>query len=151
MGRCLSYTRNHRAKQTTGRWRIFSLSGPLDFFAFNILVPTRKTDGENWYIVLIMDHYSKLANAALTERSTARRFTNIFMLYYTPSFDVPSTDIEDNGPHFTFTAFTELCKEHGDRTVMNIQYQRPVHRHVDCFNATMNSRFRHCVAEQQKN
>lgn len=78
--------------------RLIPPSHHLDFVSINILRPLQKADGENEYIFVMKDLYSKLTKAIPSEKTTATWVANDFMKHWVAKFVLRSAVLTKKAP-----------------------------------------------------
>lgn len=92
--------RNSAETWHKSKLQLFPLVEPVEVETMDLLGPLPKTNDENQFLIVIIERYSKLKRATLTEKSTRTELLTIFLYYLVMPCRIQWNFLIYTGPHF---------------------------------------------------
>jgi len=81
---------------------------PLERVSIDITGPHHKSSRQNQYILTVVDHFSKLAEAFPMRDHTASTVARMSMTHVIPHYGAPKQILSDRGAEFESELFSQL-------------------------------------------
>jgi transposase InsO family protein len=105
---CAQYHRGKPPRQ--GRLQDMSVRGPMDRIAIDITGPHHRSRRGNVYILTMMDHFSKWAEAFAIKHHTVVTVATVLCENVFSRLGMPRQLLSDQGPEFEGHLMKELCR-----------------------------------------
>lgn len=138
--------------QNRGQYRhkrllqIFPAKGPLEFVEMDVFGPLPKTFQENWYVLVVTDHYSKLTIAIPTSESTTSNVANLFLHNSKVLFRIFPYLLTDNIPQFVSKFFQSFSRQLRIKNFPTASYHSKTIAQPNGFNKIIVTRQRNDIA-----
>ena len=145
---CASYHRGtlpRRAELQTPR-----VGEPWERISVDITGPHPKSSKQNQYILTVIDHFSKWAEAIPIRNHTAPVVARALMVHVFSRFGTPLQLLSDRGPEFESELFSELMKWLEIDKIRTTPYKASTNGCVERLHRTMNSMLGKVVSESQR-
>jgi len=116
----------------------------------DITGPRPKASRGNLYILMLVDHFSKWAEAILLPNHTAPVVARALMNQVFVRFGVPRQLLSDRGPEFESVLFSELMRLLQIDKLRTTAYKPSTNGIVERFHRTLNSMLAKVVSESQR-
>ena len=130
--------------------RLFPAKAPLEFVSIDLLGELIRTKRGNWYLLVIVDRFSKLVRTVPMKRITAIEVAKAFVNRWVFVYGQPLTMLSDNGPQFAARLFIDICRILGVKNVFTTTYHPQCNGQVERFNRTIINALRHYLADHPK-
>jgi transposase InsO family protein len=124
-------------KRRRAKMRTAPVGNPLDRVAMDILGPLPLSDNGNRYVIVIMDYFTKWAEAVAIPDQTAITVARAFVTQFVCRLGVPYKVHTDQGPNFESELFREVCKLLGIEKTRTTPYRPQSDGLVERFNSTL--------------
>ena len=98
---------------------------PFQQWCLDILGPLPIEVGQCKFVVVVVDYFTKLAEAEALAKITARKVKNFLWKSVVCRFGVPKALVSDNGKQFNNSAFTSFCTELGIKNYFSAPVSLP--------------------------
>ncbi|GFU11846.1 transposon Tf2-9 polyprotein [Trichonephila clavipes] len=120
---------NYKNALPAGRLIPIASNYPNEIITLDLLGPyPRSRVRRNRYVLVITDHFSKLAEIIPLKKASARVIADNFFDNYISRFGTPIKLISDNGPQFISDIFENLSERLGIRHVKTVVYRPQANR-----------------------
>jgi transposase InsO family protein len=146
---CSRYHRGtlpHRAAMQTP-----AVGEPWERISIDITGPHPKSSRGNIYILTLVDHFSKWAEAMPLSSHTAPVVARALMTHVFSRFGLPKQLLSDRGPEFESDLFCELMKWLEIDKLRTTSYKPSTNGVVERFHRTLNSMLGKIVSDSQRN
>jgi len=116
----------------------------------DITGPHPSSSTSKQYILTLVDHFSKWAEAIPLSNHTAPTVAKALMTHVFSRFGVPRQLLTDRGPEFESTLFTELMRCMDIDKLRTTPYKASTNAVVERFHRTLNSMLGKVVSENQR-
>jgi transposase InsO family protein len=145
---CAQYRRGLAPKQTP--LKPFLAGEVLETVSIDITGPHPRSRRGNEYMVTLVDHFSKWAEAIPLRNHTAQTvawalFSNVFV-----RFGMPLRILTDQGPEFEGQLFSELCRLMDIHKLRTTPYKPSTNAVVERVHKTINSMLAKCIRSDQR-
>jgi len=145
---CARYRRGSAPKQAM--MRTPKVGEPWERVSVDITGPHPKSSRGNVYILTLVDHFSKWAEAIPLPNHTAPVVARALMNQVFVRFGVPRQLLSDRGPEFESVLFGELMKWLQIDKLRTTAYKPSTNGVVERFHRTLNSMLAKVVSESQR-
>ena len=123
-------------------------SRPLQILQLDFVGPVTKSHDNKKYILTMIDHFTKYAQAFATEKCDTNTVINCLEQYFC-IFGVPESIQTDNGTAFKSHNFNSFCDTFGIRAVHSTAYHAQSQGQVEKFNGTLTKMLSNYTGEKQ--
>ena len=123
---------------------------PWERMSIDVTGPHPPSAKGHRFILTLVDHFSKWAEAFAVRKHTAPVIARILVTQVFARFGCPDQILSDQGPEFESELMTELCKELHIDKVRTSPYKASTNGAVERFHRTLNSMLGKVVAENQR-
>jgi len=123
---------------------------PWERISVDITRPHPKSTRQNQYILTVIDHFSKWAEAIPIRNHTAPVVARALMVHIFSRFGVPLQLLSDRGPEFESELFCQLMKWLEIDKIRSSPYKASTNGCVERLHRTMNSMLGKVVSESQR-
>jgi len=116
----------------------------------DITGPHPKSSHGNQYILTVVDHFSKWAEAIPVRNHTAPTVARALMVHVFSRFGAPSQLLSDQGPEFESELFSQLMMWMGIDKLRTSAYKPSTNGIVERFHRTLNSMLAKIISESQR-
>jgi transposase InsO family protein len=149
--RCTNCARFHRGKPPRQTKLKPFLSGePFELTSIDITCPHPTSRRGNQYILTVVDHYSKWAEAFPNCNHHADTVANQLATHVFPRFGIPRRLLSDRGPEFESDLFREVCRLLTIDKLRTTSFKASTNGIVERFHSTLNSCIAKVVDEKQR-
>lgn len=127
-----------------------SVGAPLECIGVDITCPHPLSSNGYRYILTIVDHFSRWAEAYPIRNQEAVTVARVLVNEFISRFGCPRQVITDQGPCFEATLFKELCRRLQIDKTRTTPYKPSTNGAVERFNRTLNSMLGKVVAVHQR-
>ena len=146
--KCACYHRGVIPKQ--GNLKPFLTGAPWERISIDITGKHPKSKRGNEYIMTVVDHFSKWAEAFAIRDHTATTVSRILVKEVISRFGCPLQILTDQGPEFESLLFKQLCDGLQIDKIRTSSYKPSTNATVERFHRTLNSMLAKCVSETQR-
>ena len=136
-------------KRRRAKMRLAPVGNPIDRVAIDIFGPLPPSDSGNRYIIVIMDYFTKWAEAIAIPNQEAITVARAFVTQFVCRLGVPYKVHTDQGPNFESALFKEVFKLLGIEKTRTTPYRPQSDGMVERFMSTMASMVAMYVANDQ--
>lgn len=129
--------------------KLFSLEAPMTFVTMDILEPLPKTKSGIKFIIVMMDHYSKLARGIWTRKTTTTDAARIFVEVLVMPYGIPDRLLTGRGQQFLGKVFNAVCVSLGTRPMKMAAFRPQTNRKTEWYNKNVVGRLCHFISENQ--
>jgi transposase InsO family protein len=121
---------------------------PSELVTTDIMGPLPKTKGGNFYVLVVIDHFTKWVELYALPEITSKTVANRLMLFFF-RYGIPDTLLSDQGTNYQSEVMVELCE------LLDIHKVRTSPYHPECdglterFNRTLQAMIQCYVADHQ--
>lgn len=123
---------------------------PWERVSVDITGPHPRSSTGKQYILTLVDHFSKWAEAIPISNHTAPTVAKALMTHVFTRYGVPRQLLTDRGPEFEGVLFTELMQHMGIDKLRTTAYRASTNGAVERFHRTLNSMIGKVVSETQR-
>mgnify|MGYP003389980841 FL=1 len=123
---------------------------PWERVSIDITGPHPRSKKGNEYILTMIDHFSKWAEAFPIRAHTAPTVAKLLVTQVFSRFGCPKQILADQGPEFESQLIAELCKNLGIDKVRTSPYKASTNGAVERFHKTLNSMVGKVASENQR-
>ena len=123
-------------------------SRPLQILQLDFVGPVTKSHDNKKYILTMIDHFTKYAQAYATEKCDTNTVINCLEQYFC-IFGVPESIQTDNGTAFKSHNFNSFCDTFGIRAVHSTAYHAQSQGQVEKFNGTLTKMLSNYTGDKQ--
>ena len=123
---------------------------PWQKISIDITGPHPKSAKQNQYILTVVDHFSKWAEALPLRNHTAPTVARALMVHVFSRFDTPSQLLSDRGPEFESELFSQVMQWMEIDKLRTTAYKPSTNGIVERFHRTLNSMLGKVVSESQR-
>ena len=140
MKQCVPCSRNHRGKiPHKVEMQTPMVGEPWERISIDITGPHPRSSRGNIYILTMVDHFSKWAEAIPLSRHTAPVVARALMTHVFSRFGMPLQLLSDRGPEFESQLFTELMQWLEIDKLRTTAYKPSTNGVVERFHRTLNT------------
>jgi transposase InsO family protein len=148
---CEPYAQYHRGVPSrTCEMQITLVGEPFEKVSIDITGPHPKSSRGNKFILTMVDHFSKWAEAMPLSCHTASVVARALMSHVFTRYGVPHQFLSDQGPEFESDLFTQLMKWMEIDKLRTTPYKPSTNGVVERFHRTLNSMLGKVVSESQR-
>jgi transposase InsO family protein len=149
--RCPQCAAYHRGKlPRKGTLQPMKVGETWERLSIDVTGPHPKSKSGKVYILTMVDHHSKWAEAFAVSNHEAVTVGKILTEQVFPRFGVPKQILSDRGTEFEGKLMTELCKAMGIDKLRTTAYKPSTNGVVERFHRTLNSMVGKVVSENQR-
>ena len=145
---CAQYHRGKAPKQTP--LKPFVAGEPWEVVSIDITGPHPRSRRGHEYILTIVDHFSKWAEALPIRNHTAQTVSRVLFDNVFSRMGMPKRCLSDQGAEFESNMFQQLCARMGIDKVRTTPYHPSTNSVVERFHRTLNSMLAKVVSVNQK-
>ena len=134
---CQSFHRGKVGRQ--GAMQNMTVGAPLERIGIDVTGPFPKSARGNKFMVTIVDHYTKWAEAYPVPNHEAHTVARVLVEQFVARFGVPVEILSDQGAEFCSHLFTELCRVLGTDKIRTSAYRPSTNGATERFHRTLNS------------
>ena len=134
---CQSYQRGKPSRK--GEMQTMSVGAPLERIGIDVTGPFPKSSRGNKFMVTLVDHYTKWAEAYPVPNHEAPTVARVLVEQFIVRFGVPVEILSDQGSEFCSHLFTELCRVLGADKLRTTAYKPSTNGAIERFHRTLNS------------
>jgi transposase InsO family protein len=123
---------------------------PWERVSIDITGPHPRSSRSKQFILTIVDHFSKWAEAIPLTNHTAPTVAKALMTHVFTRYGVPCQLLTDRGPEFESVLFTEMMQHLGVDKLRTTAYRASTNGVVERFHRTLNSMLGKVVSETQR-
>ena len=123
---------------------------PWERVSIDITGPHPRSTSGKQYILTLVDHFSKWAEAIPIANHTAQTVAKALMINVFVKFGVPLQLLSDRGPEFESELFSDLMKSMDIDKIRSSAYKPSTNGVVERFHRTLNSMLGKVVSESQR-
>ena len=123
-------------------------SRPLQILQLDFVGPVTKSNDNKKYILTMIDHFTKYAQAYATKKCDTNTVINCLEQYFC-IFGVPESIQTDNGTAFKSHNFNSFCDTFGIRAVHSTAYHAQSQGQVEKFNGTLTKMLSNYTGDKQ--
>lgn len=123
---------------------------PFERMALDIVGPLPTTTEGNRYILVFVDHFTKLAEAVPLPDQKAETVARAFVERVVLRHGVPQQELMDRGINFISNLMNETCRLLGIRKLTTTAYHPESNGAVERLNQTIKGLLSHLVANDQR-
>jgi len=123
---------------------------PWETVSVDITGPHPKSRRGNIYIVTLMDHFSKWAEAIAVRNHTAPVVARVLLDNVFTRFGMPLRLLTDCGPEFESCLFQEMCRWMGIDKIRTTPYRPSTNGVLERFHRTLNAMLAKVVRQDQR-
>ena len=123
---------------------------PFERVLVNITGPHRRSAKVHVFMVTVMDHFSKWAEAIPLRNHTAPTVAQVLMTHVFSRFGMPLQLLTDRGPEFESELFTGLCKWMEIDKIRTTAYRAATNGMVERYHRTLNAILGKIISENQR-
>jgi len=123
---------------------------PWERVSIDITGPHPKSSRQNQYILTVVDHFSKWAEAIPTRDHTASTVARMLMTHVIPRYGAPKQILSDRGAEFESELFSQLMSSMEIHKLRTTSYKPLTNGIVERFHRTLNSMLAKTVQESQR-
>jgi transposase InsO family protein/predicted aspartyl protease len=146
--RCARFHRGKPPKQT--RLKPFLSGEPFELVSIDITGPHPPSRRGNVYILTVVDHFSKWAEAFPIRNHHADTVARQLVTHVFARFGMPRQLLSDRGPEFESNLFAELCRLMKIEKLRTMSFKASTNGVVERFHSTLNSMLAKLVAEDKR-
>ena len=151
MKQCEPCARYHRGMiRHQGRLQTSLVGEPWERVSVDITGPHPRSTRQNQYILTLVDHFSKWAEAIPLRNHTAPTVARALMTHVFSRFGAPRQLLTDRGPEFESTLFTQLMEWMEVDKLRTTAYKPSTNGVVERFHRTLNSMLGKVVKDSQR-
>ena len=106
---------------------------PGEVIAMDFFGPLPKTNRNNRFILVIIDHFTRWVLVEALKDAKAHSVTKTILDRWIPTHGLPRIILSDNGPHFRSKTTTQLCEKLGIRNIFSTPYHPQGNGIVEAF------------------
>ena len=149
--RCLQCARYHRgAPPRQAEMQTPQVGEPWERVSVDITGPHPKSTRQNQYILTVVDHFSKWAEAIPIRNRTATVVAKALMVHVISKYGAPLQLLSDCGPEFESELFSELMKWLEIDKVRTTGYKPSTNGVCERFHRTLNAMLGKVVSDSQR-
>jgi hypothetical protein len=149
--RCVPCARYHRGSTPKhGPMQIFPVGEPWETVSVDITGPHPRSSRGNQYILTLVDHFSKWAEAIAIPNHTAPVVARVLVNHVFSRFGSPRQLLTDRGPEFESNLFGELMKWFDIHKLRTTAYKPSTNGVVERFHRTLNAMLAKVINESQR-
>jgi len=145
---CAQYHRGRLPRQA--QLQTPTVGEPWQKVSIDITGPHPRSARQNQYILTVVDHFSKWAEALPIRNHTAPTVARTLMTHVFSRFGAPLQLLSDRGPEFESELFAQLMKWMEIDKVRTTAYKPSTNGMVERFHRTLNSMLGKVIAESQR-
>jgi transposase InsO family protein len=145
---CARYLRGHPPRQ--GKLQSMNVGAPLECIGIDITGPHPVSSTGYRYILTIVDHFTRWAEAYPIRNQNATTVANVLVKEFVSRFGCPRQILSDQGPCFEAILFQDLCRLLGVDKLRTSPYKPSTNGAVERFHRTLNSMLAKVVSQNQK-
>jgi transposase InsO family protein len=149
--KCIPCARYHRGKaprQTP--LKPFQAGEPWEVISIDITDPHPKSRRGHVYILTLVDHFTKWAEALPIRNHTAETVDRVLFDHIFSRFGMPVRCLSDQRAEFESVLFTQLCQLIGINKLRTTPHKPSTNAVVERFHRTLNSMFAKVVSDNQR-
>ena len=123
---------------------------PFERVSVDITGPHPRSAKGHVFMLTVMDHFSKWAEAIPLRNHTAPTVARTLMTHVFSRFGMPLQLLTDRGPEFEGELFTELCKWMEIDKIRTTAYRAATNGMVERFHRTLNAILGKIISENQR-
>ena len=123
---------------------------PWERVSIDVTGPHPPSTKGHRFILTLVDHFSKWAEAFAVRKHTAAVIANILVTQVFARFGCPDQILSDQGPEFESALLAELCQELHIDKVRTSPYKASTNGAVERFHRTLNGMLGKVVSEKQR-
>ena len=123
---------------------------PWERVSVDVTGPHPRSSKGRVYIITLVDHFSKWAEAIPVQNHTAPTIASVLMTHVFSRYGTPQQLLSDRGPEFQSELFTQLNKWLGIDKLRSSPYKPSTNANVERFHRTLNSMLGKVVKESQR-
>jgi len=124
---------------------------PFERVSIDITGPHPRSLKDHVFLLTVMDHFTKWAEAIPLRNHTAPTVARALMVNVFSRFGVPLQLLSDRGSKFESELFSELCRWMDIDKVRTSAYRPSTNGMVECYHRTLNSILGKIIREDQRN
>ena len=149
--RCVECARYHRGSlRRQAAMQMPQAGEPWEKIFVDITGPHPKSSRQNQYILTLVDHFSKWAEAIPIPNHTASTVAKVLIVHVFSRFGTPLQLLTDRGPEFESELFTHLMKWLEIEKLRTTAYRPSTNGTVERFHRSLNSMLGKVVSESQR-
>lgn len=141
---------NYPESRYSRNMHLFLASGSFDFVAMDIVGPFPRTGKFNQCSHISMDCHSKLTQAFMTSKTTAKHVANVFIDHCFISYNIPMYLLTDNRTRFIGMYIAAVCVLPRAMHLTTTMYYSQTNGEDEQFNKTFLTRTRDYAGKNQK-
>jgi hypothetical protein len=145
---CARYHRGRAPHQTP--LKPFVAGEPWEVVSIDITGPHPKSRRGHVYILTLVDHFSKWAEALPIRKHTASTVARVLFDHIFSRFGMPVRCLSDQGAEFESVMFKELCQLMNIHKIRTSPYRPSTNAVVERFHRTLNSMLAKVISENQR-
>ena len=136
---CVECARYHRGNPPKrGALKPFVTGAPWEIVSIDICGPFPKSERGNKFVITLVDHFSKYAEAYCVPNHTADVVASEFMNGWVARFGTPMQLLSDQGAEFESNLFQQLCKYMDIDKLRTSPYKPSTNAIVERFHRSLN-------------
>ena len=145
---CQKYHRGKMPRQ--GNMQTMTMGAPWERIGIDITGPFPKSARGNRFMLTIVDHFSKWAEAFPISNHEATTVARVLIEQVIARFGVPLQILSDRGAEFESKLFAELCRVLGTDKIRTTAYKPSTNGMVERLHKSLNSMLAKCIDFQQR-
>ena len=145
---CQKYHRGKVHKQ--GEMKTMNMGAPWERMGIDIVGPFPRSARGNKYMLTVIDHFTKWAEAFPIANHEATTVSRIMVEQVFARFGVPLQILSDRGSEFESNLFGELCRVMGTDKIRTTAYKPSTNGAIERLHRSLNAMIGKCVDLQQK-
>lgn len=137
-------------KRTRGKLQLYNVGAPFERIALDILGPLPTTNGQNKFILVVMDYFSKWPEAYSIPDQEASTISEVLVENWISRFGVPLLIHSDQGTNFTSAVFKGMCDIMGMKKTQTTPLHPQSDGMVERFNRTILNHLSVFVSRNQR-
>ena len=146
---CASYKRGSAPKQ--GYLDPMIMGEPMERLSVDITGPHPTSSGGHKYILTVIDHFSKWAEAFPIRNQEAQTVAKVLIDRVFTDIGMPMQILSDQGKNFESELFKEMCRCLGIEKIRTTIYKPSTNGAVERFRRTLNSMIGKIIDENHRN
>ena len=143
---CARYLRGHPLRQ--GKLQSMNVGAPLECIGIDITGPHPVSTTGYRYILTIVDHFTRWAEAYPIRNQNATTVANVLVKEFVSRFGCPRQILSNQGPCFEALLFQDLCRLLGVDKLRTSPYKPSTNGAVERFHRTLNSMLAKVVSQK---